>query len=470
MKKQWKMIAIIGIVLLLLGGAAILLAGGNSEENVADNGQMIYEMEKTLLKDILVENSAGGYHLSCEETLKVEDMEQLPVDENGLKKIFNASYQLEAKKKIKDGGSRLNEFGLDRPDVKVTITKRNDEKVVFSIGEKTPEDDSAAYYVGWNEDVFVVEEDLLKVFFYGKENLISRSLTPAYDSSSDEVSIKEIVVTRSGETIKIQHKDSENLAGYVLDSYYIVSPIEYAASPSISEDFIPALFDLDAAAVVAVNPSKKELESFGLAEPEVTVDVSYTMSGEEEIIKLRSSKPTASGAVYVKTEEDAIVYLCTAAQISWSDMTLQDFVSKSVLTPDIGTLEHLVFKMEDGSSYTLNLEHMDDTENAKVSYEGTNFEMDSFKNFYYSLISITADEVVFENFPEMSEEDLILTVQFSYADGTKDEVRYYDQEARRIYAELNEEECGYHLNATQIENVKNNLQKLINGEKIEARY
>lgn len=469
MKKQWKMIATIAVVLVLLGGAAFMLSGDDAQEADGES-QMVYKIEKTLLKDILVENSSDGYHLLCEENLEVEGLENLPVDESGLKKIFNASFELEAMKQVNDGGSRLEEFGLEHPKATVTLTKRNEDKIKIFIGDKTPEDDQTAYYVGCENEVYVVEEDALLVFFYGKENLISKTITPSYDSSSDEISIKEISVRREDETIKIQHQDSENLAGYVLDSYYILEPIKYAATPSISEEFIPSLFDLSAVAVAAVRPSEKELEKFGLEEPYVTVDVSYSLSGEDVALKIRSSKPTEDGLVYVQNEVDEVVYLCTTSQITWSDMTVQDLVSKSVITPDIRTLESLAIETEEEDTQEFKLENMDDTENAKVSYNGTELEMDNFKNFYYSLISVTADEVVFDEFPKMSTDDMILKVQFRYSDGSEDEVCYYDQGARQVYAELNDKECGYRLNTTQIETVKNTLGKLINGEKIEARY
>ena len=83
-----------------------------------------------------------------------------------------------------------------------------------------------------------------------------------------------------------------------------------------------------------------------------------------------------------------------------------------------------------------------------------------------------ADEVMLENLPDTSGMNKIAEIKFAYMDESKksDTVTYYSESARKAYAVLDGNERGFRLSETQIDTVLGNLQKLINGEEIKARY
>lgn len=471
MKKQWMTIAALCIGLIFLGAAGFLLSKSPDKGNDESASEVVLlKMDKTALLGVNVQNESGGYEFVCQDKVGIGGLDGLPVDELVLKEIFQAAVTLESQKKVSDGGERLDQFGLDNPRAEVQIMKRDGETLKLSIGDLTPDEQTRSYYVCWENEVYVMAETEVEVFLYGEEQLISKEMTPVYDESSDEILVTEMEIKSREETIRIEHLKSEELAGYLVDSYKITSPVEYAATASISEDFISSLFNLKALAVAAVHPTTEELEAFGLAEPYKEVVVNYQAAGEGLSFRLCTSKPTGSGAVFVQTEEEEVIYMCSTEQITWSEMTVQDFLSRSVLVPDIRSVQTIDIETEEGSPYTFKLENMDSSEEAAVFCNGNALEVENFKNFYYSLISVTAEEILFENFAKAGSMPMILKVTYHYQNGDKDVLTCYEESVRRIYAELDGKELGFRLTASQLETVTNNLKCLIDGKKIEARY
>ena len=177
-----------------------------------------------------------------------------------------------------------------------------------------------------------------------------------------------------------------------------------------------------------------------------------------------------AGNLYVENGSD-VIYKCRPQDISWLNITVDTVISHTILIPDVTSLKTLTITQGDGSSYQIQLQNMG-ADNGKVLYDGKELDVDSFRNFYYGLISVEADEVILENLPDTSGMNKIAEIKFAYMDESKksDMVTYYSESARKAYAVLDGNERGFRLSETQIDTVLGNLQKLINGEEIKARY
>ena len=475
MKKQWLTIGILCIGILILGGACFfLLKSDDSEKSNVESGnyQILDEITEDDVESVVVSNASGGYEADWnDDSVIIKDCDNIAIDNSAVKKIQNAVKGITAEKKVTDGKGRLNEFGLEDDPVEVTVTGKG-EKESLMIGDEVPGQDSSQWYVLWKEEVYIVSDSNVEAFQYGVKDLISKQITPDRDESDDSFRVTLADIQGEGmDEIQIRHQGSEELAGYQVDSYQLTAPINYPASAAVSEDILPMFFGLKAQEVAVLHPTAEDRAQVGLDQPYRQVEIEYqTKDSEKNKISILVSNIDGAGNLYVENGSD-VIYKCRPQDISWLNITVDTVISHTILIPDVTSLKTLTITQGDGSSYQIQLQNMG-TDNGKVLYDGKELDVDSFRNFYYGLISVEADEVILENLPDTSGMNKIAEIQFVYKDESKksDTVTYYSESARKAYAVLDGNERGFRLSETQLDTVLGNLQKLINGEEIKARY
>lgn len=475
MKKQWLTIGILCIGILILGGACFfLLKSDDSEKSDVESGnyQILDEITEDEVASVVVSNASGGYEADWnDDSVIVKDCDNIAIDNSAVKKIQNAVKGITAEKKVTDGKGRLNEFGLEDDPVEVTVTGKG-EKESLMIGDEVPGQDSSQWYVLWKEEVYIVSDSNVEAFQYGVKDLVSKQITPDRDESDDSFRVTLADIQGEGmDEIQIRHQGSEELAGYQVDSYQLTAPINYPASAAVSEDILPMFFGLKAQEVAVLHPTAEDRAQVGLDQPYRQVEIEYqTKNSEKNKISILVSNIDGAGNLYVENGSD-VIYKCRPQDISWLNLTVDTVISHTILIPDVTSLKTLTITQGDGSSYQIQFQNMG-TDNGKVLYDGKELDVDSFRNFYYELISVEADEVILENLPDTSGMNKIAEIKFAYMDESKksDTVTYYSESARKAYAVLDGNERGFRLSETQIDTVLGNLQKLINGEEIKARY
>lgn len=475
MKKQWLTIGILCIGILILGGACFfLLKPDDPEKSDAESGnyQILDEITEDDVESVIVSNASGGYEADWnDDSVIIKDCDNIAIDSSAVKKIQNAIKGITAEKKVTDGKGRLNEFGLEDDPVEVTVTGKG-EKESLMIGDEVPGQDSSQWYVLWKEEVYIVSDSNVEAFQYGVKDLVSKQITPDRDESDDSFRVTLADIQGEGmDEIQIRHQGSEELAGYQVDSYQLTAPINYPASAAVSEDILPMFFGLKAQEVAMLHPTAEDLAQVGLDQPYRQVEIEYqTKNSEKNKLSILVSNIDGAGNLYVENGSD-VIYKCRPQDISWLNLTVDTVISHTILIPDVTSLKTLTITQGDGSSYQIQFQNMG-TDNGKVLYDGKELDVDSFRNFYYGLISVEADEVILENLPDTSGMNKIAEIKFAYMDESKksDTVTYYSESARKAYAVLDGNERGFRLSETQIDTVLGNLQKLINGEEIKARY
>ena len=159
-----------------------------------------------------------------------------------------------------------------------------------------------------------------------------------------------------------------------------------------------------------------------------------------------------------------MIYLCSQEDLPWLEYTEETLLSRTVLAPDIKTIEELVIT-EGGKTHRFRFEHVGE-ETEQITCDGTKTDGDSFRNFYYTLAGMSADEVLFDGFPDTSSMKEFLGIRYRYQDGTEDVLVCYEEGSRQIYGELNQKERGFRLSASQVETMLETLKRLTEGEEI----
>lgn len=75
--------------------------------------------------------------------------------------ILSKLEALKAEKFVAEKAARLSEYGLDKPDVKATMTFKDDSVKTLLVGKKLPDSDLAYAKIAAEEVVFVIEKDVV---------------------------------------------------------------------------------------------------------------------------------------------------------------------------------------------------------------------------------------------------------------------------------------------------------------------
>lgn len=480
MKKQIRLIAVALVCIILLGCAWFLLSDDDGAEETSaapasEEKTVLWQQEKDAVKSVCVSNENGGYTALWENgALSVEALEGLPLDESAVSVVLSDAASVSAEQRIADGESRLADFGLDRPAGEVSVTFVDEKEFKLSLGSSVPGSEKASHYVRYDGSVYVVYDTYLKAFFYGEEDLISHQVTPDYDSSSDSFVVENVSVSGSGfpEAIALERVNSQQISGYQVNTYQLTAPLTYPANASNMETYLYSFFNLTAEKVAAVRPEDAELAAYGLNEPWARVELTY--KDNEGVVQslVFSLSEAADGSAYCMVDGVPAIYQCSMSDAAWASMDVDALVSREVMAPSLRSLRSLSIQGENGETAVLELRMEDGSDAYQVFCGGEELDVESFKNYYYTLISQSADEVLFDELPSTEAMKLLAVVTYEYQDEAQepDVVTYYQESERQLYVEINEAERGCRISNTQLQQMLERLDQLLAGEKVEARY
>lgn len=470
MKRQWITAGVIGVCLVILGAIWFIL--GNPEETGEEDQKAETSVwkGKERIQEIRVENEQGGYILRWEnDEAGAEGMEDLPFETKMADGIRDDMENMKTEKKVTDGKERLSDFGLITPKAQAEVIGENGKKIEISVGDEVPDQEDPSRYILWMDQVWTVKSSKVDGLLSGENGLISKKLTPDDTDGENSILVTRMTISRESEDdLTLAYAKSQELAGYTVNSYELVSPFTYPADAEVTSDVFPVLFGVEAKTVEAVHPSEEEKEKMGLSSPWRTLQVEYTDGADQtRSFTLAASRPE-NGQVYVMAGDTDVIYLCSQEDLPWLEYTEETLLSRTVLAPDIKTIEELVIT-EGGKTHRFRFEHVGE-ETEQITCDGTKTDGDSFRNFYYTLAGMSADEVLFDGFPDTSSMKEFLGIRYRYQDGTEDVLVCYEEGSRQIYGELNQKERGFRLSASQVETMLETLKRLTEGEEITARY
>lgn len=449
MKKQLAALAGTALCLAALALAWVLLSGGEAgEDGPEDLPELIAGA-----RAVEVAGTSAGYRAAWREgALAVEGLEGFSLDRAAAASLENALTSLPARDTIKDGGERLADFGLEEPAVRVET-----DGTSLAIGDAVP--GAEKRYVLWEGEVYTASQSDLEPFFFRAEDFLSRQITPS------DGELERISVSGGGreEPVVLTLADSQELAGYQVRSYMLRSPLEYPADPSRAEAFLASAYGITAEWAEAVRPGAAELAALGLAEPWARLELALRDDGGSLWnAEVSLSEPDASGMAWALAGE--VVYRLRTDELYCLGADPGELVSREILAPPVDQLHTLTVERP-GGTLVLTLDW--DGGGCRVFLGEEELDWDSFRNFYYTLISLRAEEVLFDGLPDPADMEPLASVTFGLEDGERT-ADYCREADRRVYARA--EGRGFRLSYASFSQMLERLDRLAAGETVEARY
>mgnify|MGYP001144500620 FL=1 len=261
--------------------------------------------------------------------------------------IANNAASIDFTKVMTLDGSKLADYGLDKPRDTVTVTYTDKTKAIIYVGDDAPQNAGTYIKFGSNDTVYLVAKDSVSAFDYGLTDLISLTINDAAsDNDNSQASSIEISGSNFSNTITLKpNSDNKNSASYVM-----TSPVECYANEKESSLVAGGIRGLYALTVKMVNPSSSQLSSVGLSNPYAKLKAVYP----DTTVSLRASKPDGDGNVCLMKEGGNIVYTISAEKVPWVKTSYDSLVNEYVLYPKMSALSEV--SVNDGkNTYTFSL-------------------------------------------------------------------------------------------------------------------
>lgn len=349
MKRQKNLLILLGVLAGLC--AVILLVTGVQKhiDKITTVDKDIVDLDTDSVTKISW--TSGGKTLTYEKTDDVwqqSDDAAFPVDQEKLQELLQRFAPLNAGFEISDVQD-YGQYGLDSPEVTVTLTTADGDTVVKFGSYSTM--DSKRYVTLGDGAVYLISDDVAGELSTDRDEYLSADSVPAYDTIT--------VITATGETtFTAQYlPDATPLYTDTYD-YYAVDGDSYTAlSTQKIKDFLSDMAALPTDDYATYRASQENLADYGMDTPTVTYTVQYTQDKTDGSFTLALGKK--GDACYARMNDSEIIFKLTEEE--YDDLTATDADAlrpDEALSLDWDAVKSMAFTV-DGATYTV--EHKGDT-------------------------------------------------------------------------------------------------------------
>lgn len=444
--KKYKNYIILGVIIIALIAGVIIISGIDTPSEQPENTQAelitVYSLDKEDVLSVNITNEYGKYTVKYGDSIVVEGKD-IEKDDEKLKYLLTEISSMYAEDTVPYEDKSLSQFGLDIPVATLDIALINGELRNLYVGNETPSG-SGRYVKYMNEKkVYIVNSYSLnsilrKLDYYRNTDLFSVDIPSVTDLSFE----------KNGKKVSFK-KNTQDKNPNTFAAFSMITPYNWDADASEIEKVLNHLNELQISEYVEDNLS--DLSKYGIGNGKITVREN---SGKVSILNFGSNK---DGKLYVTAGDKKDVYLVNGAGFEFMDYEPTAFLQQFVLLRAIDNVANLRYTHNDIDA-SFDIKKVD-VETHDVKYKGKLIDQKRFKALYTEIISMTTAGTV--NYTPSGEP--ILEYTFTYLDGSKETVKYYRYDERKIAVSINNL-VYFYVDSSQFKNRVEKVDNIINNE------
>ncbi len=383
--------AIILIAVLALLVAAYFLVINKSDDNGSEQSGAdtetirVSDYKAEDVKKIIIENQDEKLEFEKkDEKWGLSSPADLKVNADSVTGMATEVTGLIASKIVDEDSSDVKKYGLDAPQLLITVILNDDTSRVIELGNQTPMGDG--YYAKEKDKakVYVISKYVGEKLLNAKNNV--RDKTIFSGNAEDIVSIS---MERGGSLVYSAEKQDES-------TWNLTAPIEGSVNVDSVGKMVDAVANVTVADFVEEKPS--DLGKYGLASPAYSLEYETAKDGKIKLMLGTLNKDTYR--FYAKLGSSDEVFQIDSTAFDFLDKPLKEIVDVFVYIVNISDVSRIVVDM-DGKTTTCDIETDKDNDNDKDKFtvNGKDATMKDendkqpFRKFYQALIGLTLDDV-----------------------------------------------------------------------------
>lgn len=447
MKRLKKLGALLGILVVCCVATYALTHYETKQEQIRSEEAVILEIDGNSVTSLAWEYEEGDNLSFYQEDgvwYYTEDA-AFPVSEEKVMEIlshfeaFSSSFCIE---NVED----YSQYGLEEPECTLTIGT-GEETTTIKLGSYSKMDEQRYVDIG-DGNVYLVPEDPVDYVTSSVRNMIQDDTTPGFETVVD-------IRFEGEQNYIIQRLEDTDYSYSDADVYFVQQSGKYLPLDTTEvTSYLNTISTLDLLDYVTYNATEEELESYGLAEPELTVTVNYTYTDEDGEEDENGEKPLLSDTcvihigrnaeelaaaqeaeangeepetvtAYVRVGDSRIVYSLDSLDYdTLAGASYEDLRHKEVFWGDFADVTRIDVTLED-TAHTLTSEIDPEDEDSRLWYYGEKEEVEE-------VAAETTDETTAEeqNPDTLDVSDLKSAIKVLYANSFTDEAPSGKEEIR----------------------------------------
>ncbi len=387
--------------------------------------------------------------------------------------------------------SDLKEYGLDTPQLTVTVTYHDKSKKVFEIGDMAPDQSGCYMREKGSMHLYILGIDNVSILTQNALDYVSTTVFSKPTIPSDEQDQSDVVLSKMtlGGTLRknknfafrlVTSDDSETYAYY---NYIITEPYSKGANSAYDTD-LKAFTSLQASSIVKAYPTDADLKEYGLDDPWSVLN--FTLAKRTTISQQDENGNTISDTThsdlidhtiriseapnecyYVMIDTVPVIYLVEATQLGFADMEYDDFADTLLFLEDITNISKFKVTIDDQVTEFQLTHHADVDDNEKnmtVTADGKTYDTMDFRYLMNNFMDITRYTSLTQDVSGKP-----LKMEMSYyrtgADTPTLTVKFYENTGNLCAVILSNGE-KYQVKTSDVEFVIEQCQNYLNGKTV----
>ncbi len=301
-KRTLSILLVVAVALALAYGVFTLFL--NNKTN-SESGIEIFSADTGL--DKISAESYGGYTIvKVGDEWQLEGDSKFPLNSGAVQTMINALTPLYATAQVSDNLLSEQEYGFDEPYNKVTLTS-GATTTVLTFGDINAYTTNTYITVTGHDKLYTVSADVVVAFDKDLLSLIEPEVWPVTGTAQiSSVRFINSEQPQSSYSVEIQRTDDDTQPV----KYFVTAEDEsFYAENDPASILIHSLVSIYYTQCVHYNATQNELETYGLGEPFLTLDITATDYDGEDISQvLQIGTMSENGAYFVKLENSNTVY------------------------------------------------------------------------------------------------------------------------------------------------------------------
>ena len=274
MKRSKRLIALVAVLAVVCVATFALTKYEEKQEEIQNSDAVILEISTDSVESISWEFSDEGlaFHKG-ENGWLYDDDEAFPVSEEKVTDIlshfesFGVSFIIE---NVED----YSQYGLDNPECTINLTT-TEQSYELKLGDFSKMDEQRYVDIG-DGNVYLVSEDPVDYMQTDLSSMILHDETPDFEKVVD-------IQYAGNETYTITYAEESTNSYSEDDTYFTEKDGETVPlDPETVTTYLDTIESLSLVNYATYNATDEELSSYGLDNPEISVAVNYTYTGEDE--------------------------------------------------------------------------------------------------------------------------------------------------------------------------------------------
>lgn len=444
MKRNKKIGVLLGILLCVSLAAFSVSKYEQQKEIIKNSDEIILEVDGEAVKTLSWECNTGdfAFHKDDSGSWLYDADEAFPVEEEKINELLNLFEEFGVSFRIEEVED-FAQYGLEEPVC--TIRMETETQTYEILVGNYSEMDSERYVSIGDGNAYLVKEDPLDRYAVELSDLIRHDEIPAFEE------VTQVQFSGAGSEKIVYEEDSGNT--YSAEDVYFVERGEerLALDTTRVNDYLDTIKNLGLQDYVTYNASDEELATYGMDEPELSIQLDYAMTEEgsdekttgtftlqigrdpkeremEEAEEEEAEEEEAEEVTaYARAGESRILYQITAQQYEkLMDMSYDTLRHQEMFWADFADMYQLTVSLE-GETHTITSEM--EGEERTWYYKEEELEMAGLRSAVRGLTAVS-----FTGEQPTQKEEISLTIYLDNENDPEVSIQLYRHDGDRCIA------------------------------------